>query len=88
MCSPAKPSNAGSSVNDTATMTATVRADINPIRVTIGMPAMASPQIAITTVMPAKSTAEPDVAIARPAESSTVMPCARYSRWRVTMNNA
>jgi hypothetical protein len=56
--------------------------------VTAGMPAMASPEMAMTTVAPANSTAEPEVAIARPAASSTVMPARRFSRWRVTMNRA
>ena len=56
--------------------------------VTAGMPAIARPQMAITTVTPANSTAAPDVAIARPAASSTVMPARRFSRWRVTMNRA
>ncbi len=58
------------------------------IAVTIGMPAMANPRIAIITVSPAKSTAEPEVASARPAASSTVIPWLRCSRWRVTMNRA
>ena len=44
--------------------------------------------MAMTTVAPANSTAAPDVAMARPAASSTVMPAARFSRWRVTMKSA
>ncbi len=85
---PAKPSSAGSSVSASATMTSTVSPDISPIVVTIGMPAIAKPQMAITTVMPAKVTAAPEVAMARPAASSTERPANRCSRWRVTMNSA
>ena len=71
-----------------ATITATVMAAMRPITVTAGMPAMARPQMAMTTVAPANSTAAPDVAMARPAASSTVMPARRFSRCRVTMNRA
>ena len=39
-------------------------------------------------VVPAKSTACPAVAIAVPAESSTLMPSWRCWRWRVTTNRA
>jgi hypothetical protein len=85
---PAKPISAGRRVSDPAAMIATVMAHIRPMLVTSGMPAMARPMMAITTVMPAKSTAEPDVAMARPAASSTDCPCVRCSRWRVTMNSA
>ena len=84
---PANPSRAGNSVSEMATITATVRAAIRPMTVTAGMPAMARPQMAMTTVAPANSTAAPDVAMARPAASSTVIRC-RFSRWRVTMNSA
>ena len=52
---PAKPSSAGSSVSATATITATVSPAVSPMTVTSGMPAIARPQIAITTVMPANS---------------------------------
>ena len=46
-----------------------------PAAVMNGMPATARPRIAITTVPPAKITAWPAVATARPTDSSTVMPC-------------
>ncbi len=85
---PAKPSRAGSSVRARATITATAPADTRPMIVTAGMPAMARPMMAMTTVVPANSTAAPDVATARAADSSTVMPAARCSRWRVTTNRA
>ena len=42
----------------------------------------------MTTVVPANSTASPAVAIAVPAESSTLMPSWRCWRCRVTMNSA
>ncbi len=41
---------------------------------------MASPQIAITTVVPANNTAEPAVATERPTAASMSMPTARFSR--------
>ena len=59
-----------------------------PAAVRNGMPATASPRIAMTTVPPAKITACPAVATARPAASSTVIPSARCSRWRVTSSSA
>jgi hypothetical protein len=49
--------------------------------------ARASEHSAITTVLPANSTALPEVAIALPAASSTDRPSARNPRWRVTMNS-
>src|SRR5690606_19160712 len=78
----------GAGVRAIATITATVMPATRPITVTAGIPAMARPQMAMTTVTPANSTADPDVATARPAASSTVMPRRRFSRWRVTMNRA
>ena len=42
--------------------------------VTAGMPASASPLMAMTTVPPANTTAWPAVAMARPAASATVSP--------------
>ncbi|CAB4578332.1 unannotated protein [freshwater metagenome] len=54
---PAKPINAGRSVSDEITITATTIAAPMPIKVIIGIPATARPQIAITTVPPAITTA-------------------------------
>ena len=71
-----------------STMTATTRAEPKPIVVTIGMPAMASPRMAMTTVPPAMITAWPAVAVARATDSPTVMPSCRCSRWRLTTNSA
>ncbi len=53
-----------------------------------GMPAMRRPAMAMTTVVPAKSTAVPEVALARPADSRPSRPSCRNPRWRVTMNSA
>ena len=53
------------------------------------MPTTASPARAMTTVLPAKTTAPPDVALARAADSSAgSSPPAWKARWRVTMNSA
>jgi hypothetical protein len=59
-----------------------------PAAVRNGTPATARPRIAMTTVPPAKITAWPAVATARPTDSSTLIPRARCSRCRVTMNSA
>ena len=85
---PARPSSAGSSVIAATTETATTTADEKPIAVTVGMPATTRPQIAMTTVVPANTTAMPDVPLAWPAESGTLIPLASCSRWRVTTNSA
>ena len=69
-------------------MTSTMTEMAIPPAVMNGTPATASPRIAMTTVPPAKTTAWPAVATARPTDSSTVIPSARYSRCRVTMNSA
>ena len=45
-----------------------------------GCPAMARPQIAMTTVVPANRTAEPAVATERPTAASSSRPVARFSR--------
>ncbi len=54
---PAKPMSAGSSVSEAITMIATTIAAPKPMNVTNGMPATASPRIAMTTVPPAMTTA-------------------------------
>ena len=70
------------------TITATTIAAPIPMNVIIGMPATARPQIAITTVPPAMSTAWPAVAIERPEASSTVRPRCSPARCRVMMKRA
>jgi len=57
-----------------------------PMIVRNGRPATASPTRATITVRPAKTTAEPAVAVARAADSSVSMPVASWSRCRETMN--
>ena len=69
-------------------MIATIRADPQPIVVSIGMPATCRLAIATTTVMPAKSTERPAVALARPTASAIGMPEARFCRWRARMKSA
>ena len=59
-----------------------------PIIVTAGRPARNSPMMAMTTVVPANSTAWPAVAFAVPAASATLMPSCRCWRCRVTMKRA
>jgi hypothetical protein len=68
-------------------MTSTTSADVSPSHVTYGIPATINPQMAMTTVPPAKSTACPAVPFARPIDSITGMPAARFWRWRVRMNS-
>lgn len=70
-----------------STSIATATAANRPIVVRNGMPATPSPARAMMTVRPAKTTAEPAVAVARDADSSTAMPCASWSRCRDTMNS-
>ena len=50
------------------------------------MPTTASPDSAMTTVRPAKTTAEPAVPTARAADSSGSMPEASWVRCRDRMN--
>ncbi len=85
---PANPMSAGSSVMAAITITMTTMAAPKPMNVMSGMPATARPQMAITTVPPAMTTAWPAVAIDRPAASSTVSPRWSPARWRVMMNSA
>ena len=79
--------SAGSNVSAARIMTATTMAAVKPSMATYGIPEMASPQMAITTVVPANSTAWPAVDTATPAASSTARPCFVASRYRVTMNS-
>ena len=71
-----------------ATITATVSPDINPMSVTRRMPAMARPAIAMTTVVPANSTARPAVSMDRSTASRGSSPSRRPLRKRVRMNSA
>ncbi len=55
---------------------------------TNGMPENTSETSAITTVMPAKTTAPPAVAAERAIDSRISMPSLSWSLCRVTMNSA
>jgi hypothetical protein len=88
MFGPAKPSIAGINVTAMAIATSTVPAAASPMTVRKGMPTTDRPARAMTTVMPANTTAPPAVALARAADSSTLCPSARFWRCRVTMNRA
>ena len=70
------------------TATATEIAAVKPSVLTNGIPATLSKQRAITTVVPAKTTAPPDVAIARATDSSGSRPSASWRRCRLTMKRA
>ena len=70
------------------TATATTSAEVYPSVVTSGMPTTASESSATITVHPAKTTAPPDVALARATDSRVSIPSRRCSRCLVTMNRA
>ena len=86
-CSPKMPMSAGSRVRAAATATATPLAAANPMTLRKGIWATASPQRAMITVVPAKTTADPAVARACAIDSGTLMPYASWRRCRVTMNS-
>ena len=71
-----------------STATATAMAAATPMIVRNGMPATARPSSAMITVIAANTTAEPEVATARAADSSGSMPCFSWSWWREMMNSA
>ena len=86
--SPAKPSIAGSRVSAISTAMATPTAAATPMVLRKGMPATDNPQRAIITVIPANTTAEPEVATACATDSSGSMPSCSWSRCREVMNRA
>jgi hypothetical protein len=71
-----------------ATASPTATAAATPIVVRNGIPATVRPSRAITTVSPAKITADPAVAVARAIDSSTSRPSASWSRCRDSRNSA
>jgi hypothetical protein len=77
---PAYPSIAGIMVSAMRTAMTTVPAAARPILVSIGTLTTARPARAITTVRPAKTTAEPAVPVARPTASSRSRPSASSFR--------
>ncbi len=78
---------AGSSEFASSTAVSTPRALPMPSLVMKSIPMMASPVIEIATVVPAKSTARPAVALAAAAASCGGRPSCRYCRNRVTMKS-
>ena len=68
--------------------TVTTSATAAPMALMAGSPARNRPRMAMTTVVPANSTACPAVALAVPAASSTLRPAWRSCRCRVTMKSA
>ena len=69
-----KPRIAGVRVTAISTAMSTATAAAIPMVVRKGMPAKPSPTRAISTVIPAKTTAEPAVPVAREADSSGSTP--------------
>ncbi len=63
----------------TSTATATAAAAAIPIVVRNGIPAKPRPISAMSTVMPAKTTADPAVPVARAADSSGSVPARTWS---------
>jgi hypothetical protein len=70
------------------TATSTTSADVYPSAVTSVMPTTASESSATITVVPANTTAPPDVATERAIDSFVSIPARRCCWWRVTMNSA
>ena len=85
---PARPSSAGSSVRAASIVTATMSAEVQPIAAIIGTPASWSPAIARTTVLPAKRTESPAVALALPTESCSPTSVPMFSRCRARTKSA
>ena len=85
---PTMASNAGSKVTDATIMTATPIAIPTASPFTKDKPIASKPRSATMTVIPAKTTARPEVSIASMMDSSTVNPSCSASRNRVTINRA
>ena len=81
-------STAGLTVTATTTVTATVAAATRPIWARIGRPESTSAASAMTTVVPAKTTALPAVATERAIDSCRSSPRRMLPRCRLTMNSA
>ena len=88
MLRPAKPSSAGSSVNDAVMVTSTNSDAVKAKPARAGWPTRRMPSIATTTVRPANTTARPAVAIAVRVACRGSRPSARLLRYRVTMRSA
>ncbi|CAH0151096.1 hypothetical protein SRABI128_00545 [Microbacterium sp. Bi128] len=75
----ANPRNAGVRVSPMHTAIATATEAATPIVVRNGMPAKLRPMSAMSTVMPANTTADPAVPVARAADSSGSIPPRTWS---------
>ncbi len=88
MLRPAKPRMAGSSVTDAAITTTRASTTVKAKPFMAGWPISRMPSIEMTTVMPAKSTARPAVAMAVSVALRGSWPSARLLRNRVTISRA
>ena len=77
---PTAPMNAGTRVSATSMAIATTVAAARPSEPTNVTPAMYSPRMEITTVLPATTTAAPEVLSARFADVATSRPASMFSR--------
>ena len=85
---PTAPNSAGSSVSAAITVNATTTAAATATPYRKLTPSANIPSIAITTIIPANSTARPEVSIASTTASSRLTPRRVACRKRVTMNSA
>ena len=88
MLRPTNPSSAGSSVTDAVMVTSTPSAVPIATPRNVSVLRTSSPSRAMTTVLPAKSTARPAVSSATTVAASGSRPESSASRYRVTMNSA
>ena len=84
---PTSPRMAGASVIATSTATATHTAPTVPMSPRNGTPVTLRASRATMTVVPAKTTAVPEVPVARPIDSRTGTPLSSCLRCRFTMNS-
>ena len=81
-----RPISAGAMVSAATMVIATTRAAARPSAPTNETPEMYRPRMEITTVLPATTTAAPEVLSAATAEVTTSMPASSCSRCRETRN--
>ncbi len=84
---PTSDRTAGVSVIAIRIATSTATAPTVPIRPRKGTPVTLSASRATITVTPAKTTALPDVPLARPIDSESSMPCFSWRRCRLMMKS-
>ena len=85
---PTRLSTAGRKVIAVSTATSTASAELYPMAPRMGTRATSRESSAMMTVVPAKTTALPDVAMARATASLTGVPPCSSSRKRNTMKRA